>query len=172
MLKLIYRTFFLKLGNWLPNHPKLNKKKASLYRKAGLSIGENVTITGPITTRIDSTHQIYIGENTYLNSETRFGVYDSKVTIGKGCLIGPRVSFETAKHNLVHDNDQGRGYSSSSIFIGYRVWIGAGVIVVAGVKIGDDAVIAAGAVVTKDVPQGAFFGGVPAKLIRQIISNY
>ena len=77
-----------------------------------------------------------------------------------------------------HDNDHGRGsddvsfrtvqHDSAPVVIGCNVWVGAHVTITKGVTIGDNAIIAAGAVVTRDIPAGAIAGGVPARVIGQV----
>jgi maltose O-acetyltransferase len=91
------------------------------------------------------------------------------VTIGEKVAIGPRVSFETANHNLVIVDGKSRGAWSRPIVVEDRVWIGAGVTVLPGVTIGQGAVISAGAVVTKDFEPYTMVGGVPAKVIKSIM---
>ena len=88
--------------------------------------------------------------------------------VGKNCLIGPRVSFETASHNIVFDDEKGWGFFTKPIVIGDRVWIGAGSIILPGVTINDGAVVAAGAVVNKDVEAFTLVGGVPAQKIKDL----
>ena len=90
------------------------------------------------------------------------------IKIGKKCLIGPRVSFETASHNIYYDDRNGWGYFTKSIEVGDRVWIGAGAIILPGVRICEGAVIAASAVVNKDVEAYTLAGGVPARKIKDI----
>lgn len=110
-----------------------------------------------------------MGCGTFINTGLRCGVPDGvKVIIGNDCAIGPNVSFETVNHHLRWHEDGGWGSSAGSIQIGDRVWIGARVIFLAGVHVGDDCVIAAGSVVTKSLPALGLYGGVPAKLIRKL----
>lgn len=91
------------------------------------------------------------------------------LTLGEGVLIGPGVTLVTGDHDFRRDDlasiDQ--DYVGSPIAIGDNVWLGTGATVVGGVTIGDRAVIAAGAVVTRDVAAGEVVGGVPARpLVR------
>jgi maltose O-acetyltransferase len=159
---------FIVLGNSLPRHDKYFSIRRRFYQWAGLNIGKHVAITGPISLRADSTKNIFIGDGTYLNSETRFGCQDDPIRIGKNCLIGPRVSFETAGHNIVFDNRTGWGFFTKPIIIGDRVWIGACSVILPGVTVNEGAVIAAGAVVNNDVQAFTMVGGVPARKIRDI----
>jgi len=131
-----------------------------------MRIGRGTNIAGPFDLRIDTAAMVSIGEDTYMNSSTRFGCQDSPITIGAQCLIGPRVSFETAGHNLVHDEVVGRGFFTKPIIVKDRVWIGAGAIILQGVTIGEGAVVAAGSVVHRDVAAYTLVGGAPARKIR------
>jgi maltose O-acetyltransferase len=159
---------FIALGNSLPRDDKFFALRRRFYLWAGLNIGKKVLITGPISLRADTTNRIFIGDGTYLNSETRFGCQDDQITIGKNCLIGPRVSFETASHNLSYEDKRGWGFFTKPIVVCDRVWIGAGSIILPGVTINEGAVIAAGAVVNKDVEAFTLVGGVPVKIIKSL----
>lgn len=107
-----------------------------------------------------------IGENSGIGENCR--LY-GKVKIGNDVLMGPDCIFYTWNHEYNDANmkilDQGRT-QMKEIIIEDDVWICARVVVMPGVKIGKGAVIAAGAVVTKDIPQYAVVGGVPAKVIK------
>lgn len=165
---IVIRCMLLALANALPRHPYFNCRRHKLYRLAGLKIGKDVQITGPLTLRVDTTSRITIGDRTYFNSETRFGCQDDGITIGSDCLIGPRVSFETASHDLVYHPEEGRGLNTKPIVVRDKVWIGAGAIILQGVTIHEGAVIAAGAVVNHDVPAHTLVGGVPARVIKDL----
>lgn len=108
---------------------------------------------------------LHIGKNVFFNSGCRFqdqgGIY-----IGDNTMIGHNVVLATINHDL---DPASRGTNlPEPIHIGNNVWIGANATILPGVTIGDNAVIAAGAVVTKDVAQNTVAGGVPAKMIRRI----
>ena len=88
--------------------------------------------------------------------------------IGDNVMMGPDVTILTHTHNIEQtDIPMGKqGMREAEVIIGNDVWIGMRVIIMPGVKVGDGAVIGAGAVVTKDVPAFAIVGGVPAKIIK------
>lgn len=113
----------------------------------------------------DFGRNIHVGKRVFINSCCHFqdqgGIY-----IGDGCLIGHCVVLATLNHD--HDPAKRQNLHHAPIRIGNGVWIGAHATVTAGVTIGDNAIIAAGAVVTKDVPANMIAGGVPAKLIKHI----
>jgi acetyltransferase-like isoleucine patch superfamily enzyme len=107
--------------------------------------------------------RITIGDNTFINSGTSIGSLSS-VTIGNNVAIGNYVLIlDSDYHNPLDHTKPG---AKAPIVIGDNVWIGARSTILKGVTIGEHAVVAAGAVVTKDIPAYAFVAGVPAKLIR------
>lgn len=172
IFKVVFNHFFISLGNSLPRYHFFNKVRPRLYRMAGLNIGVGTTMTGPLSLRADTTHKIHIGDSAYFNSETRFGCQDSAIRIGSHVLVGPRVSFESASHDLIFEEGKGRGLFTKEIVIQDKVWIGAGVIMLQGVTIEEGAVIAAGAVVNKNVNRYTVVGGVPARFIKSIVSPH
>lgn len=108
---------------------------------------------------------ITFGKDVFINSGCHFQDQGG-ITVGDGSLIGHNVVLATINHDLEPKNNRKNHYAP--INIGKKVWIGSNATILAGVTIGDWAVIGAGAVVTKDVPAGAVVGGVPAKIIRTV----
>lgn len=95
-----------------------------------------------------------------------------EVSIGDDCLIGEYVSIRDANHTTTGDGPyRSQGHDSKPIRIGRNVWIGRGCVVLGGVSIGDDAVIGANSVVTRDVPAGSLSVGAPARAIRSVRSR-
>ena len=88
------------------------------------------------------------------------------ITIDDGVLIGHNAVLATLNHN--QDPEKRDNLLPAPIHIGRKVWLGANVTVLPGVTIGDNAIVAAGAVVTKDVEPNTVVGGVPAKIIKRI----
>lgn len=129
----------------------------------GKSVDKTFAMFPPFYT--DCGKNIFVGKNVFINSGCRFQDQGG-ITIGDGVLIGHNVVLATLNHDI--DPRKRSTMHPAPIVIGKNVWIGANATVVPGVSIGDGAVIAAGAVVTKDVPANVIIGGVPAKIIKKI----
>lgn len=111
-------------------------------------------------------NETVIGRNVFINQNCTFHDLGG-LDIADNVMIGPNVSLITTSHPL--DPSSRRSTTiGKPIAIGKGVWIGAGAIVIGGVSVGENAVIAAGAVVTKDVPPNTLVGGNPARVIRAI----
>jgi maltose O-acetyltransferase len=160
-------SLFLWVANHLPRVRTLEPRRYLLLRLAGMDIEGPCLIWGPLSVRpIGGAGGISIGAGAFINTDVRFGGADAGIAIGRNAQVGPRVSFETAGHGLVHEPGRGRGHTGRPIVVSEEVWIGAGAIILQGVTIGRGAVIAAGAVVTEDIPPGVVAGGVPARVLR------
>ena len=108
---------------------------------------------------------ITLGKNVFINAGCKFHDQGG-IFIDDGALIGHNVVLATLNHDLAPEKRQ--QLHPGAIYIGKNVWIGANAVVCAGVSVSDNAVIAAGAVVVKDVEANTVVGGVPAKLIKKI----
>lgn len=109
---------------------------------------------------------IRIGTGTFVNVGCYFEAV-APIRIGEDCQLAMFVTIITSFHGVGPDGVS-KDRDSAPITIGDRCWLGANVTVLPGVTIGDDVVVAAGAVVTRDLPGGAVYGGVPARLIRTL----
>ena len=110
---------------------------------------------------------VYVGKGTFINSNVTF-VDDGKITIGNGVSIGPNVSIITLNHAVNVYDRLNCLVSIKDVNIEDHVWIGAGAIILPGVTIGENSVIGAGSVVTKDVPPNVLAYGNPCKVIKEI----
>lgn len=137
-----------------------------MQRLTDNGIGENFGMFPPFYT--DCGKNIKIGNNVFINSCCQFQDQGG-ITIGDGTLVGPKTVIATINHAL--DPKDRASMTPSAVHIGKNVWIGASAVILPGVTIGDGAVIAAGAVVTKNVPKNAVVAGVPAKVIKTIIEE-
>lgn len=107
-----------------------------------------------------------IGQGTFINYGATI-LDTAEVTIGKNVLIGPHCQIITVTHPVDDQEMRTGGWEiARPVVIGDRVWLGAGVIVLPGVTIGEDAIVGAGSVVTKDLPARSIAVGNPAKVIR------
>lgn len=126
--------------------------------------GSNVIILSG--TKIIAPHNLEIGDFTWIGHNC-FIMAGANISIGKWCQIANNVIITTTNHKI----DGNKYYGNvvvKEIFIGDNVWIGSNSIILPGIKIGDNSVIAAGAVVTKDVPSNKIYAGVPAKEIKDL----
>ena len=108
---------------------------------------------------------IHIGKDVFINAGCKFQDQGG-IVIGDGALIGHGVVLATLNHDKTPEKRQ--SLHPGKIVIGKGVWIGANATVTSSVTIGDHAIIAAGSVVTKDVPARMIAGGVPARIIKSI----
>lgn len=120
--------------------------------------------------RVDYGKNTHLGHNFYANYDCI--ILDiAPVTIGDNVLFGPRVSVLTAGHPIDKDVRNAELEFGKPITIGNNVWAGGSVTICPGVTIGDNVIIGAGAVVTRDVPANMVVAGVPACPLRQINDN-
>ena len=137
---------------------------ATLFSKLiGKPVGEGFGLFPPFYA--DFGKNITIGKNVFINADCKFQDQGG-IFIDDGALIGHGVVLATLNHDL--DPEKSQQLHPAPIRIGKRVWIGANATVTQGVTIGDNSVVAAGAVVNKDVPANTIVGGVPAKIIKTI----
>ena len=111
---------------------------------------------------------ITVGEGVFINACCHFQDHGG-VIIGDGCQIGHNVVFATLNHGLAQEDRQTT--YPAPIVLGKDVWIGSNATILQGVTIGDNAVVGAGAVVTKDVEANTIVGGVPARFIKSIVKE-
>ena len=149
------KIYLLEICGWIPFHFIRN----SIYRLAGIKIGAGSTIhTG---CRFFQSNKIKIGKDTSVGDRC-FLDGREEITIGSHTSIASQVLIYNSEHNI---NDELFRASQQPVVIGDYVFIGPRAIILPGVKIGDGTVVAAGAVVSKDVLKGEIVGGVPAKKI-------
>ena len=129
----------------------------------GKEPGEGFRINPPFFT--DFGKNTTVGRNVFINAGCKFQDQGG-ITIGDRTFIGHNVVLATLDHDI--DPEKRLLMHPAPIHIGENVWIGSNATVTRGVTIGDNSVIAAGAVVTRDIPANVVAGGVPAKIIRAI----
>lgn len=154
--------FIIEMADKLAANAKVVYKTSKVNKNGSeaLSIGQG--------TQLANIHNIRIGKSSYINGGYIIAGKNSKIIIGSNCLISYNVHIRTDMHIYMDKNinivDQ--GHTEKDIIIGNDVWIGFGAQIMPGVKIGDGAVIAAGSIVSKDVPNYAVVAGVPARIIK------
>jgi acetyltransferase-like isoleucine patch superfamily enzyme len=129
----------------------------------GSTIDTSTTVFVPFYTNFGKF--IAIGKHVFINHACSF-LDLGGITIEDHVLIGPRVTLVTENHPA--DPDQRRSLMTKPIVIKQNAWIGANATILPGVTVGENAIVAAGAVVSKDVPANTVVGGVPAKFIKNI----
>ncbi|MDQ1146476.1 maltose O-acetyltransferase [Bacillus sp. SORGH_AS 510] len=139
--------------------------RTELLKELFGSTGENIYIEP--TLRCDYGYNIYVGENFYANFDCVF-LDVCEIRIGENCFIAPGVHIYTATHPLnPFERISGKEYGKP-VSIGDNVWVGGRAVINPGVTIGNNVVIASGAVVTKDIPDNVVVGGNPARIIKEI----
>ena len=152
--------------NSLP--PSQTAKKQAIIKNLVGSIGENFTIHSPF--RCDFGFNISIGHNFVGNFNLTI-LDEALVTIGDNVFIGPNVGIYTITHALNPTQRNAGIMAARPVRIGSNVWICANAIILPGVTIGDWAVVAAGTVVTQNVPAMTVVGGVPAKVLKVVMDE-
>ena len=149
----------LKISSKKPTDPDY---KALLEELFQCEIDDSVAIVSPFY--CDCGCRMTIGKNVTINKGATI-LSPGQVVIEDNVLIGPEVKITTVNHDLY---DRHNLFHFGKVTIKENAWIGIGVVICPGVTIGKNAVVAAGAVVTKDVPDNVVVGGIPAKVIKNI----
>lgn len=142
--------------------------RRDIMRRLFKSVGENVWIEPDF--RCEFGRNISIGDDVYIN----FGcvILDcGQISIGNNTLIGPNVGLFSGNHTTDPQERAAGGLIPKPITIGRRVWLCGNVTVTPGVTIGDDTIIGAGSVVTRDIPSGVIAAGNPCRVLRQITAS-
>jgi galactoside O-acetyltransferase len=149
------------------NHtrPSEVEKRDKLIREMFGTVGKHVWVEPPVYFSYGT--NIHIGDNFYANFNFTI-VDDYTVTIGDNVLIAPNVTISVTGHPVHHELRKAGEMFSFPVTIGNNVWIGSNVVINPGITIGDNSVIGAGSVVTKDIPPDVVAVGVPCKVIRSI----
>ncbi|MBS4937333.1 MAG: sugar O-acetyltransferase [Lachnospiraceae bacterium] len=155
-----------KLYDYNQTRPSEQEKRTNLLKEMFAEIGENCYIEPPFRANFGG-HHCHFGKNIYVNYNLT-AVDDTHIYVGDNTMIAPNVILASAAHPL-DPEERRKGYQyNQPVHIGKNCWLGAGVIVVPGVSIGDDTVIGAGSVVTKDIPSGVVAVGNPCRVIKEI----
>lgn len=152
-------------GKYNKIDPSNDKKLDKLIKKILGKTGEKVHVQPPF--HCDYGINITVGENFFSNYGLM--ILDvNRVTIGKNCMIAPNVSIFSATHPVRAEERYNGVELGLPITIGDNCWIGGGAIINPGVTLGNNVVVASGAVVTKSFGDNVVIGGVPAKIIKTL----
>ena len=155
-----------RLYDFNATRPTELEKRAEMLKEMLAEVGENCYIEPPFRSNWGGKH-VHLGNNVYFNFNATL-VDDTHIYIGDSTLIGPNVTLATAGHPILPELREKALQFNLPIHIGKNCWLGAGVIVLPGVTIGDNTVIGAGSVVTKDIPSNVVAVGNPCKVLREI----
>jgi acetyltransferase-like isoleucine patch superfamily enzyme len=153
----------LALSPLLNAAPSVDEIRERLGEIIGTALDKSTAVFAPFYTNFG--RFIKLGKNVFINHACSF-LDMGGITLEDDVLIGPKVNLITENHPL--DPATRRGLICRPILIKRKAWIGAGATILPGVTIGENAVVAAGAVVSRDVPDNSIAGGIPAKIIKTI----
>ena len=153
----------IKLSVALNNATDTQQVRLKLSEIIGVQIDESTTIFPPFYTNFGK--HITLGKNVFINHACSF-LDLGCITVEDDVMIGPRVNI-TSENHPVEINSR-KTLVPNAVIIKKNAWIGAGASILPGVTIGENAVVAAGAIVNKDVPANTVVGGVPAKILKKI----
>ena len=155
-----------KLYDYNATRPSEYEKRTKLLKEMFAEIGEGCYIEPPFHANWGGKH-CHFGKNVYANFNLTC-VDDTHIYVGDYTMFGPNVTLATPGHPILPKLREKQYQFNMPIHIGKNCWLGAGVIVLPGVTIGDNSVIGAGSVVTKDVPANVVAVGNPCRVIREI----
>ena len=153
----------IKLSAALNTSSTIEDIRDRLSEIIGKEIDKSTTIFAPFYTNFGK--HTKIGKNVFINHACSF-LDLGGITIEDDVLIGPKVSLITENHPT--DPCQRKSLVLNSILIKRNAWVGAGATILPGITIGENSIIAAGAVVNKNVPDNTIVGGIPSKVIKSI----
>ncbi len=155
-----------KLYDFNHTRPTQLKEREQMLKEMLAECGENCYIEPPFHANWGGKH-VHLGNNVYAN----FGVTmvdDTHIYIGDFTMLGPNVVIATAGHPILPELREKAYQYNLPVHIGKNCWLGAGVLVMPGVTIGDNSVVGAGSVVTKNIPENCVAVGNPCRVLREI----
>lgn len=142
------------------------EKRQQLLPVVFAEVGKGCTVETPLHANWGCKH-VHLGKGVYINSNVTF-VDDEHIFIGDNSMIAPNVVFSTSRHPILPILRERHYVYNLPIHVGRNVWIGSGAQIMPGITIGDNFVIGAGSVVTKDIPANSVAYGVPCRVVREI----
>jgi galactoside O-acetyltransferase len=155
-----------KLYDYNQTRPLEAEKREALLKSMFASVGEGAYIEPPLHANWGG-KRVHLGKQVYANFNLTL-VDDTPIYIGDYVMIGPNTVIATAGHPIDPELRQRVTQYNKEVHIGNNVWLGAGVVVMPGVTIGDNSVIGAGSIVTKDIPANVVAVGNPCHVMRPI----
>jgi galactoside O-acetyltransferase len=141
-------------------------KREKMLKEMFAEIGEGCYIEPPFHSNFGGKH-VHFGNHVYANFNLTL-VDDDHIYVGDHTMFGPNVTVATAAHPILPEFREKGLEFNVPVHIGKNCWIGAGVVILPGVTIGDNTVIGAGSIVTKDIPSNVVAVGNPCKVLRDI----
>ena len=141
-------------------------KRENLLKSMFAEIGEGCYIEPPLHSNWGGRH-VHFGKNVYANFNLTL-VDDTHIYVGDGTMFAPNVVVATAAHPIAPELREKALQYNLPVHIGKNCWIGSGALIMPGVTIGDNSVIGAGSVVTKDIPENVVAVGNPCRVMREI----
>lgn len=155
-----------KLFDYNATRPSEGERRFALLQDMFAEVGEGAYIEPPLHANWAGRF-VHLGKAVYANFNLTL-VDDTRIDIGDCTMLGPNVILATAGHPICPELREQACQFNLPIRIGHNCWLGAGVIVLPGVTIGDNSVIGAGSVVTKDIPANVVAVGSPCRVLRPI----
>lgn len=155
-----------KLYDYNATRPSEGKKRLEMLKEMCAECGEGVYIEPPFHSNWGGKH-CHFGRNVYANFNLTC-VDDNHIYVGEYTMLGPNVVLSSAGHPILPELREKVYQYNLPVHIGRNCWLGAGVIVLPGVTIGDRSVIGAGSIVTRDIPAGVVAYGSPCRVAREI----
>lgn len=155
-----------KLYDYNQTRPSEGEKRSKLLKEMFAEIGDGCYIEPPLRANWGG-HFVHFGKNIYANFNLTL-VDDTHIYVGDATMFGPNVTIATAGHPILPELREQAYQYNMPVRIGKNCWLGAGVIVMPGVTIGDNTVIGAGSIVTKDIPANVVAVGNPCRVMREI----
>ena len=146
--------------------PSEGARREALLKKMFAEIGEGCWIEPPFRSNFGGAH-VHFGHHIYANFNLTL-VDDTHIYVGDYTMFGPNVVLATAGHPILPSLREEAYQYNMPIHVGKNCWIGAGVVVVPGVTIGNNVVVGAGSVVTKDLPDNVVAVGNPCRVLRPV----
>lgn len=155
-----------KLYDFNQTRPGEGEKRTAMLREMFAEIGEDCYIEPPLHSNFGG-HHVHFGKCIYANYNLTL-VDDTHIYVGDYTMFGPNVVVATAGHPILPELREQAYQYNAPVHIGRNCWIGAGVMIVPGITIGDNVVVGAGSVVTKDIPSNVVAVGNPCRILRPV----